>query len=102
DVPRPQPGYASCVVDRTLIRARLVAQRLVRVPGAAPTDPEQVVAELLASQGQDLPGVISSVALRLGPGADPAARVLEAFEQGRLVRGYPMRGTVFAVAAADL
>ncbi len=55
-------------------------------------------------QGQDLPGVIASIALRLAPGeADDLVRaVLAAFDDGTVVRGYPMRGTVFAVAAEDL
>lgn len=62
-------------------------------------------------QGQDLPGVMASIALRLapapsGPGAGETRhgidRVIAAFDDGSLVRGYPMRGTVFAVAAEDL
>lgn len=89
------------MVDRTLVRARLVAQGLVRAPEAARAGPAEAAAALLASQGQDLSAAVSSLALRSGQGADAAA-VLEAFDEGRLVRGYPMRGTVFVVAAADL
>ena len=80
-----------------------------------------------AMQGQDLPGLLSSIALRLdaekageAPGQDqvptvaPQAsdpevfpsdvrmrEVLRAFDAGEIVRGYPMRGTVFAMAASD-
>ena len=80
-----------------------------------------------AMQGQDLPGLLSSIALRLdaekvgeAPGQDqvptvaPQAsdseafpsdarmrEVLRAFDAGEIVRGYPMRGTVFAMAARD-
>lgn len=50
-------------------------------------------------QGQDLPGVIASAALRSRAGVAP---VLEALDDGRLVRGYPMRGTIFLMAAADV
>lgn len=51
-------------------------------------------------QGQDLPGVIASAALRTRSG--DAADVLEEMREGRLVRGYPMRGTVFLMAATDV
>ncbi|MCJ7857664.1 DNA glycosylase AlkZ-like family protein [Corynebacterium kalidii] len=48
-------------------------------------------------QGQDLTGVLSSLALRLPRGTD----VRGAFDSGDVVRGYPMRSTVFAVSARD-
>ncbi|GAB2543797.1 winged helix DNA-binding domain-containing protein [Brachybacterium huguangmaarense] len=101
--------------DPQLVRRRLVAQGLVTRPFATPHD---VVAHLGAMQGQDLPGVMASIALRLEPEGDPERttgghgeagrlhpgirRVVEAFDDGSIVRGYPMRGTVFAVAAEDL
>lgn len=50
-------------------------------------------------QGQDLPGAIASAALRTADGT--AERVLDEFNAGRLVRGYPMRGTVFLVSTDD-
>lgn len=50
-------------------------------------------------QGQDLTGVIASAALRSTGQVDD---VLAAMHDGRLVRGYPMRGTVFLAPAADL
>lgn len=50
-------------------------------------------------QGQDLTGVMASLALRLRDPAEGAVR--DAFTAGTVVRGYPMRSTVFAMAAAD-
>lgn len=77
-------------------RARFVAQSL-----AAPVFPSPVeaVAASGAMQGQDLPGVLASAALRSTGGIDA---VLADLTAGRLVRGYPMRGTVFLMAARDL
>lgn len=98
------------MVDKPLVRARLVAQGMCPVPGgrSAFASPEAVAAELGALQGQDLPGALSSVALRVmhaepGAGASVALeRTREAFARGQLVRGYPMRGTVFVTSAEDL
>lgn len=95
------------MVDPVLVARRLVAQGLTTRPFSTAHD---AVAALVAAQGQDLAGVISSIALRLAPqdGAaidDPdalVARVIAAFDDGSVVRGYPMRGTVFAVAGEDL
>ncbi|WP_229116634.1 winged helix DNA-binding domain-containing protein [Parenemella sanctibonifatiensis] len=88
------------MVNRTLVRHRIVAQGLTGpAPGVSTPDPSAVVRQLVAMQGQDLPGVVASIALR-STGA--VADVLAAFERGEIVRGYPMRGTVFAVAAEDL
>ena len=50
-------------------------------------------------QGQDLPGVLASAALR---STGSLADVLTALNEARLVRGYPMRGTVFLMSAADV
>ncbi|PWH05731.1 hypothetical protein DEO23_11025 [Brachybacterium endophyticum] len=88
-----------------LVRARLLGQGLVTRPfGSAAA----AASHLLASQAQDLPGVVGSLALRLGEsdaGEGPApgpADVIAAFDRGEIVRGYPMRGTVFVTAAADM
>lgn len=83
--------------DPQLARARLVAQSLVTREHATPTD---AVRTLVAMQGQDLPGVIASAALRTRSG--DVAEVLEEMSAGHLVRGYPMRGTVFLMAATDV
>lgn len=84
-------------VPESLARRRIVAQGLAR-PGYA--SPVEAVTAFGAMQGQDLPGVISSIALRLE--SQSPADVLAAFDAGEVVRGYPMRGTVFAVPAADV
>lgn len=82
-----------------LIHARLAAQSLA-VP--AFDSAAAAVAAFGAMQGQDLPGLISSIALRLtGSAEDRVARVLADFNSGALVRGYPMRGTVFGLAGVD-
>ncbi|MFC0674770.1 winged helix DNA-binding domain-containing protein [Brachybacterium hainanense] len=86
------------MVDPALIRARLLAQGLA-VP--AVRDPVDLAASFLAMQGQDLPGVIASLALRLA-GDDPLGRIANAVGTGRLVRAYPLRGTVFLMAAEDV
>jgi hypothetical protein len=52
-------------------------------------------------QGQELPGVVGSLALRLPGGSERAAEVVHQFDIGHIVRGYPMRSTVFALAAED-
>ena len=80
------------------------------VPGGRSSfeSPEAVAAGLGALQGQDLPGALASVALRVmhaEPGVEASValeRTREAFARGRLVRGYPMRGTVFVTSAEDL
>ncbi|MGA4669382.1 winged helix DNA-binding domain-containing protein [Propionibacteriaceae bacterium Y1923] len=83
--------------DAALGRARLLAQGLVTRPHASP---QQAVSAFVAMQGQDLPGVISSVALRTASGSSDD--VLDALNAGDLVRGYPMRGTVFLMAREDV
>lgn len=83
--------------DEPLGLARLTAQGLTARPF---DDPAQVAAHLGAMQGQDLGGVISSIVLRLSSGR--VADVVAAMDDGSIVRGYPMRGTVFIVPAADL
>lgn len=84
------------MVDVALGKSRLVAQGLVTRPWANPRD---AVAAHGAMQGQDLPGALASVALRT---TGSIGDVLDALNDASLVRGYPMRGTVFLMAAADL
>ena len=78
-------------------RLRLAAQRLVGERAATATD---AVRGLLAVQGQDLPGALTSVALRTA--ARSPADVTAALDGGRVVRSWPMRGTLHLVAAEDL
>ncbi len=83
--------------DPQLARTRLVAQGLITRPH---TTPASAVEALGAMQGQDLRGAVASAALRTTTG--DMALVLDEIRAGHLVRGYPMRGTVFLMVAADL
>lgn len=76
---------------------RLVSLRLA---GPALADPVQVVQHLGALQAQDLPGALTSVALRSVD--SETAGVVEALARGELVRSWPMRGTLHLVPSADL
>lgn len=83
------------------------ARRLVALGLTDPkaVRPEDAVRRLLAVQGQDLPGAAASIALRTaGPLGGHARRddVAAAFDDGRLVRSWTMRGTLHVVAAEDL
>jgi hypothetical protein len=76
---------------------RLAAQRLV---GEREKTAPDAVRRLLAVQAQDLPGALTSVALRTSSGSrDDVAAALDA---GRVVRSWPMRGTLHLVAPEDL
>ncbi|WIM68744.1 winged helix DNA-binding domain-containing protein [Corynebacterium breve] len=80
---------------RTKARTRLVAQRLVGVKWVNPVDAMRAFGLM---QGQDQ-SVFSSIALR---STGDIADVAHALESQEIVRGYPMRGTVFAAPAEDL
>ncbi|GAA1488739.1 winged helix DNA-binding domain-containing protein [Brachybacterium sacelli] len=85
------------MTQRHLAGLRILAQGLVGPPRFA--DPAGAARAFGVHQGQDLPGVMASLALRTGGDLEA---VLAAFDRGEIVRGYPMRGTVFAVAADTL
>ncbi|NEK59176.1 winged helix DNA-binding domain-containing protein [Geodermatophilus sabuli] len=76
---------------------RLVAQRI-----AGPPEPtvEGAVARLGCVQAQDLPGALTSVALRTA--ARSRAAVETALAAGTVVRSWPMRGTLHLLPAGDL
>ncbi|OYO20791.1 hypothetical protein CGZ93_11170 [Enemella dayhoffiae] len=76
--------------------ARIVAQRLAGPPLA---DPATVVAHLGCVQGQDLPGALTSVALRTAERS--LAGVRRALDEAKVVRTWPMRGTLHLVPARD-
>ena len=76
---------------------RLAAQRLVGEREATPGD---AVRRLLAVQAQDLPGALTSVALRTA--ARSRTEVDAALDSGEVVRSWPMRGTLHLLAADDL
>jgi hypothetical protein len=76
---------------------RIAAQRIV---GSDLASPAAVGSWLTAMQGQDLPGALTAIALRV---TDPQREaVIAAFNDGALVRSWPMRGTLHVVAAEDL
>ncbi|MFI7481747.1 winged helix DNA-binding domain-containing protein [Kocuria sp. M1R5S2] len=87
---------AEFLTDREIGLARLTAHGLVRPAAVAPED---VVRALGAVQAQDLPGALVSVGLRRAAGADG---LRAAFDRGRVVRTWSMRGTLHLVPAEDL
>ncbi|MBB2892372.1 winged helix DNA-binding domain-containing protein [Flexivirga oryzae] len=89
-------GSAKPVVRRQLSRLRLVAQRLAP---ASQTPPTEVVRWLTCLQAQDFRSARSAVALRAGC---TVAEVDVAINAGRIVRSWPMRGTLHLVEPADL
>ncbi|MDD4912130.1 MAG: winged helix DNA-binding domain-containing protein [Sideroxydans sp.] len=62
--------------------------------------PAQIVAHLGGMQGQDLPGVKWSIGLRLPDAVQ--SDVDRAFDEGNILRTWPMRGTLHVVAAEDV
>jgi hypothetical protein len=93
-MPRPEPAPEPAP---ELALLRLVAQRLAGPPLPTVAD---TVRHLLAAQGQDLPGAMLSVALRIADGTRGAVEA--ALDAGEVVRSWPMRGTLHLVAAEDL
>jgi hypothetical protein len=89
------------ITTSELLRLRLCSQGLAN----AATDPRpsrspsEVVDRLFALQGQDLPGVLWSLGLRSG---SSRSDVVAAFDSGAVVRGWPFRGTLHAIAGKDL
>jgi hypothetical protein len=96
------------VEHRTVSVAQARALRLVRL-GLAPEAPgaprlttaADVVAHHLAMQAQDFAAMRWAIASRLAHHGATLDDVLAAFDAGDLVRTWPMRGTVHALAAAD-
>ena len=76
---------------------RLVAQRLA---GPKPASVLDAIRWLTAVQAQQLPGALTSVAVRTAEGT--RADVEAALDAGEVVRSWPMRGTLHLVAAEDL
>lgn len=61
---------------------------------------QATVRHLTCTQGQDYPGSTTSIALRTA--SRSLADVRDAYDSGAIVRSWPMRGTLFVVAAEDL
>lgn len=85
------------VDNQELTLLRLVAQRLAGPRWATPLE---AVRHLGAVQAQDLPGALTSVALRVDGGSSEEVRA--ALDGGQLVRTWPMRGTLHLVPADDV
>lgn len=62
--------------------------------------PQQVVAWMGGMQAQDFPGVKWSIGLRLPQAVE--SDVERAIDEGKIIRTWPMRGTLHFVAAADV
>lgn len=62
--------------------------------------PEQIVAWLGGMQGQDFSGAKWSIGLRLPKATD--SDINRALDDGKIIRTWPMRGTLHIVAAADV
>lgn len=90
------PVADSTITFDDLALARIVAQRLA---GPRPESPGTAVTWMGCLQGQDLPGALTSLALRT-EASD--AEVLAAFGDGTVVRSWPMRGTLHLVHGADV
>ncbi|WP_119696453.1 DNA glycosylase AlkZ-like family protein [Microbacterium halotolerans] len=69
--------------------------------GGSELTPVEVVDRAVALQGQDLPAVLRAIAMRSRPGTT-VDDVRGAFDQGELVRSWPVRGTLFATTPAHL
>lgn len=83
---------------REMSLLRITAQGLV--PATAAPDPVEAVRRQLAVQGQQVSAVPHALLSRTRPEAGRAA-VDGAFEEGLLVRSWPMRGTVHITSAED-
>lgn len=87
----------SHLTSTAVARLRLASQRLLGSTFARPVD---AVRWMTAMQGQDLPGALWSVGLRV-PGAG-LSDVQAALDSGEIVRSWPMRGTLHLAAAEDM
>ncbi|HEV2691713.1 MAG TPA: winged helix DNA-binding domain-containing protein [Verrucomicrobiae bacterium] len=75
-----------------------LANQMISAPACK--RPEEVVAALGAMQAQDFAGALWAIGLRL-PSATEAS-VEQAIAERRIVRTWPMRGTLHLVAATDI
>jgi Winged helix DNA-binding domain len=84
----------------TLREAALLRLAAQRVAGDGCDTAAEAVGWLTCLQAQDLPGALTSVALRVRGGT--RADVEAALDAGEVVRSWPMRGTLHLVPAGDL
>ncbi len=83
-----------------ILQARLERQ-LLAASADGPRDPAGVVRRLCAMQAQDYAGALWSVGVRCAPGTT-VADVERTIAEGRIVRTWPMRGTLHLVAPEDV
>jgi hypothetical protein len=88
------------VLELSAEQARRLRAR-AQLLGGSTLEPADVVRRAVAMQGQDLPSVLRAIALRARPGSMPAD-VRSAFDDGTLVRSWPMRGTLFVTTPRQL
>lgn len=86
------------MLDVQQIRAARIASLLLDGPAAAGRTVAGVVEWFGAMQGQDFASVGWSLGLRTGLSRDDVAA---AFESGRILRTWPMRGTLHVLPGAD-
>jgi hypothetical protein len=84
-----------------ILNKRLHRQLIEPAEGSAYLDPAGVVEHLGAMQAQDYAGSLWSVGVRCAPGTT-AADVEAAIAERRIVRTWPMRGTLHLLAPADV
>jgi len=92
----PEAMVVSDVTPAEVVRRRLDAQR---ISSTTFTQPDEVVAWLGAVQAQDYLGALWAVGLRLVDARE--SDVERALTERKIVRTWPMRGTLHFVAAAD-
>ncbi|GAA4284229.1 crosslink repair DNA glycosylase YcaQ family protein [Brevibacterium daeguense] len=101
-------GGPTALTRAELLRLRMRSQGLVRSAGGKESQrgapalgtPAAAAERLFAWQGQDLGSALWALGVR-APGTT-REEVRAAFTAGRLVRSWPFRGTLHALAAADL
>ena len=84
-----------------ILRLRLRRQLIERSPDSKAANPADVVARLCAVQAQDYAGALWAVGLR-SSAHTTSADVERAIAEARIVRTWPMRGTLHFVAPADV
>ena len=99
-----RPARPHALTTEDLLRLRMRAQGLAGPPAGGPgTGAERIAAtvrRMLAVQGQDWRASRWALGVRT-PGTT-TADVAAAFSEGRIVRSWPMRGTIHVVPAEDI
>ena len=84
-----------------ILLTRLRRQLIRRTASDAPSDPADVVTCMCAMQAQDYAGALWSVGLRCPP-ETTAVDVERAIAERRIIRTWPLRGTLHLVAPRDI